>query len=75
MAEMLRQSPVTFDAPVLETETRDHWPVVLQYEDEGEGRGGRTKNYGLRTILQKKNLPPAGRERQLNCRHPQVPAF
>ena len=37
MNSMTRQSPVQFDARAIETETRDHWCVVLKYADEGDG--------------------------------------
>jgi hypothetical protein len=37
MAEIFRQSPVVLNAAALETETRDHWQVVLTYADEGNG--------------------------------------
>ena len=36
-AEIKRQSPVSFPGKPLETEMRDHWTVVLEYEAEGEG--------------------------------------
>jgi hypothetical protein len=37
MAEIVRQSPVAFDALAMETEKRDCWQVALRYADEGEG--------------------------------------
>jgi glycine cleavage system aminomethyltransferase T len=36
-AEIKRQSPVSFPGKSLKTEERDHWTVVLEYENEGEG--------------------------------------
>ena len=32
-----RVSPVTFQATPVQTEQRDHWQVVLSYQDEGDG--------------------------------------
>lgn len=37
MENMIRRSPVSFDAAPAKTEERDNWSVVLEYEDEGEG--------------------------------------
>jgi len=37
MVNIVRHSAVAFDAAPLKTEARDHWSVVLEYEDEGEG--------------------------------------
>jgi hypothetical protein len=34
---ILRRSPVAFKNEPLQTNTRESWDVVLQYEDEGEG--------------------------------------
>jgi hypothetical protein len=36
-AEIKRQSPVSFPGKPLETQMRDHWTVVLEYEAEGQG--------------------------------------
>ena len=36
-AEIKRQSAVSFPAKPLKIEERDHWTVVLEYENEGEG--------------------------------------
>jgi hypothetical protein len=36
-AEIKRQSPVSFPGKPLNTEIRDHWTVVLEYEAEGKG--------------------------------------
>jgi len=36
-AEIKRQSPVSFPGNPLNTEIRDHWTVVLEYEAEGKG--------------------------------------
>ena len=35
--EIKRHSPISFPGSSLKTETRDHWTVVLEYEDEGNG--------------------------------------
>lgn len=35
--EIIRRSPVTFEAPAARTEERDNWKVVLEYEGQGEG--------------------------------------
>ncbi len=38
MAEnIIRRSPVTFDGTPAQTEVRDNWTVVLEFEDPGEG--------------------------------------
>jgi hypothetical protein len=37
MNDINRQSPVRFASKPLKTELRDHWPVVLEYEEEGPG--------------------------------------
>ena len=37
MAEIRRQSPVRFKATPLKSEKRDHWDVVLEYNEEGDG--------------------------------------
>ena len=37
MDTMERKGPVSFDAKVKHKETRDRWPVVLEYEQEGRG--------------------------------------
>jgi hypothetical protein len=34
---ILRRSPVAFKNEPLQTDTREGWDVILQYEDEGEG--------------------------------------
>ncbi len=35
--EIIRRSPVIFDAPAARTEERDNWKVVMAYEGQGEG--------------------------------------
>ncbi len=37
MIKLKRESPVQFDVSPRESEERDNWTVVLEYEDEGEG--------------------------------------
>ena len=37
MMEIKRSSPVAFDASPARTEIRDHWTVVLEYDNEGGG--------------------------------------
>ena len=37
MENVQRRSAVSFDAAPVNTEARDSWSVVLEYEDEGEG--------------------------------------
>lgn len=38
MAEnIIRRSPVAFDSTPAQTEVRDNWTVVLEYDDQGEG--------------------------------------
>ena len=37
MENIIRQSPVVFDSPPVNTELRNHWPVVVEYEQEGSG--------------------------------------
>jgi hypothetical protein len=37
MADILRKSPVQFDAVPTQTEVRDYWKVALAYDDEGSG--------------------------------------
>ena len=37
MENMIRRSPVSFDAAPAKTEERDNWSVVLEYEDQGAG--------------------------------------
>ena len=37
MENMIRRSPVSFDAAPAITEERDNWSVVLEYEDQGAG--------------------------------------
>ena len=38
MAEdIIRRSPVTFDRKPAQTEARDNWTVVLEFEDQGDG--------------------------------------
>ena len=37
MTNVQRQSPVGFESQAVKTEDRNGWPVVLEYEDEGEG--------------------------------------
>ena len=34
---IIRRSPVTFDSTPAQTEVRDNWTVVLEYEDQGAG--------------------------------------
>jgi hypothetical protein len=34
---LVRRSPVTFDSQPCRTELRDHWTVVLEFENEGDG--------------------------------------
>jgi hypothetical protein len=34
---IIRRSPVTFDSPPAQTEVRDNWTVILEYDDPGEG--------------------------------------
>jgi hypothetical protein len=36
-SEIKRLSPVSFPGKPLKTEMREHWTVVLEYEDEGQG--------------------------------------
>jgi hypothetical protein len=37
MQNIIRHSPISFGSQPLQTETRDHWEVILEYEDEGQG--------------------------------------
>lgn len=37
MGSIIRRSPVVFDRPVKHRQLRDHWDVVLEYEEEGPG--------------------------------------
>lgn len=37
MTTLQRHSPVTFDTPVIETDQRENWEIVLHYENEGDG--------------------------------------
>jgi hypothetical protein len=37
MVDMIRSSPVVFEAKAAKTETRDNWTVVLEYEGEENG--------------------------------------
>jgi len=38
MAEnIIRRSPVTFDSTPVQTEVRDNWTVVLEFENQGDG--------------------------------------
>ena len=37
MHSIIRQSAVSFDAAPVKTEEREHWSVVLEYEDQGTG--------------------------------------
>ena len=37
MNGIVRHSPVVFDAKPLNTEPRNHWNVVLEYENQGQG--------------------------------------
>ena len=37
MENMIRRSPVSFDAAPVKTDERDNWSVVLEYEDQGAG--------------------------------------
>ncbi len=34
---IIRRSPVTFDSATAQTEVRDNWTVVLEYEGQGDG--------------------------------------
>jgi hypothetical protein len=34
---IIRRSPVTFDSTPAQTEVRDNWTVVIEYDDQGEG--------------------------------------
>jgi hypothetical protein len=34
---IIRRSPVTFDSTPAQTEVRDNWKVVLEYEGQGDG--------------------------------------
>jgi len=56
MAEIFRQSPVAFEVPALKTETRDRWPVVLRYADEGSGPHLADLSHLPRWDIQDKNL-------------------
>ena len=35
--EIMRRSPVAFSGKPMKTELRDHWTVVMEYEDQGNG--------------------------------------
>jgi hypothetical protein len=37
MENIVRQSPVVFDSRPVKTELRNHWTVVVEYEQEGSG--------------------------------------
>jgi hypothetical protein len=37
MENIIRQSPVVFDSRPVKTELRNHWTVVVEYEQEGSG--------------------------------------
>ncbi len=37
MKEIKRYSPVEFKVTPLKTEIRDHWNVILEYHNEGDG--------------------------------------
>ena len=56
VAEIKRQSPVSFPGKPLKTEMRDHWTVVLEYEAEGEGPYIFDLSHRARWDLQDANL-------------------
>ena len=35
--DMIRRSPVIFNIPAVQTEERNNWEVVLEFEDQGDG--------------------------------------
>lgn len=37
MTDIIRRSPVVFDAKPVKTEKQGHWTVVLEYENQGQG--------------------------------------
>jgi hypothetical protein len=65
MTIMRRQSPVQFDAPAIETEFKNGWPVVLKYRMEGDGPYLVDLSHKTRWDVQDRDLSsirPAGME-------------
>lgn len=63
MTEIIRQSPVSFKAGIIKTETRNHWPVALEYENENTGQYLVDLSHVCRWDVQDKDLgriKPAG---------------
>jgi len=56
MADIIRQSPVQFNASATKTEVRNNWPVVLEYDDEGQGPHVVDLSHNTRWDLQSGNL-------------------
>ena len=54
--EIKRQSPVSLPGDPLKTEIREHWTVVLEYENEGDGPWVIDLSHRARWDLQNTNL-------------------
>jgi hypothetical protein len=59
MDMMERRGPVSFDAKVKRKETRDRWPVILEYEQEGSGPYVVDLSHRLKLDVQARDLAAA----------------
>jgi hypothetical protein len=56
MENLIRRSPVSFDAGPVKTEMRDNWTVVLEYKAEGDGPYVNDLSHRIRWDLQKTEI-------------------
>ncbi len=56
MIEIERRSPAKLGASAVETETRDNWTVVLEYEKEGDGPWLADLSHKIRWDLQDRDI-------------------
>lgn len=56
MTDIQRESPVSFSAIPVKTEKRDHWQIVLEYKDEGEGPWLIDLSHRARWDVQNRNI-------------------
>lgn len=59
MDMMERKGPISFDAKVKHKETRDRWPVILEYELEGSGPYVVDLSHRMKLDVQDRNLAAA----------------
>ncbi|MGD2096830.1 MAG: sarcosine oxidase subunit gamma SoxG [Desulfobacterales bacterium] len=68
--EIMRRSPVTFSGKPFKTELRDHWTVVLEYEDQGNGPWVVDVSHRMRWDLQDSDIT---RHRPFGLNMPDTP--